>query len=71
MNKLFRETEVHNVDHVCILADPHQEVIGFDITMKDVFLMHKLDPVEDLFAELEDCSKAESLAAFIEEILKT
>jgi hypothetical protein len=33
-----------------ILADTHEEVVGFDITMEDVFLMHELDSVQDLLA---------------------
>jgi hypothetical protein len=71
LDELFGEAEVNNVHHMRVLANSHKEVIGLDITMENVFLMHELDPVEYLLPKLEDCSKAEPFAAFGEEILKT
>ena len=37
------ESEVEKKNDVCILPQPYSEVIRFDVTMNEIFLMHILD----------------------------
>lgn len=57
MNKFFGEAEIYDVDDVSVLAYTHQEVIRLNISVKDVFFVHELDTIQDLFAQLQDGSK--------------
>lgn len=37
--KFFRQTKVNDVHNTTLLAQPHQEIIWFDISMYEVFVM--------------------------------
>lgn len=53
LDESFGESEVYNEDGVGILPNPHEEVIGFDISMQDVFLMQELNSIQHLLAHLQ------------------
>ena len=71
MNELLGETEVHDIDEMCILADAHQEIVRLDVAVQNVLLVHELDAFQDLLAQLQDCSQAHALAIISEEVFQT
>ena len=40
------QSEVNHVDVVLLLADTDEEVVWFDVTMKEVTRMHKLNALQ-------------------------
>jgi len=65
------ETEIDDVYVVLFFADTNQEVVGLDISVKEVTRVHKLDSLKHLVCEHEDSFERELALAVIEEILKT
>lgn len=70
LNEFFRKPEIYNVDNVCIFASSHQEIIGFDISMQNIFFVQKLNSIQHLLAYLQNCFKWQFFGVFIEKILK-
>jgi hypothetical protein len=71
VSEALSEAEIDNINVVLFFADTNQEVIGLDITVKEVARVHKLDSLEHLVSEHEDCLERELALAVIKEILKT
>jgi hypothetical protein len=45
LDEALRQSEVHDVQDVCILVHSHQEVVWFNIPVQDVLLVEQLDAV--------------------------
>lgn len=45
------QSEVNHVDVVLLLADTDEEVVWFDVTMKEVTRMHKLNALQHLIGQ--------------------
>jgi hypothetical protein len=46
VSEALSEAEIDNINVVLFFADTNQEVIGLDITVKEVARVHKLDSLE-------------------------
>ena len=67
---LLGQTKVDDVDLIASLANAHQEVIRFDITMDERLGMDILDAGNELIGEQEDSLQGEFAVAEIEQVLE-
>jgi hypothetical protein len=45
---LLGQAEVDEEELVAVAADPHQKVVGLDVSVDEVLVVHKLDPPNHL-----------------------
>lgn len=69
MDEFLGESKVNDVHNMCIFAHPHEEVVGFDIPMKNVFLVQELNSVKHLLPHLQDSPKGKLFVVGHEEVL--
>lgn len=48
---LLGETEIDDIDLITALADAHQEIVGFDVSMDERFRVNILDPRDELVGQ--------------------
>ena len=46
ITKFFGQTEVDSVNEVSLFAQTHQEVVGLDVAVNEVFAMDELNPTD-------------------------
>jgi hypothetical protein len=51
---------------VLILAQPHQEVIWFDVSVQKSFLMQTFESLDHVVADHEDCLEGELALSVVE-----
>ena len=68
---LFGEAEVDEEDLIAVAADAHEEVVGLDVAMNEVLVVHELDAADHLVGEHEHGLHGEAARAEVEEILET
>lgn len=65
------ETKIDDIDLVTTLADTHQEVVRFDITVDKGFGVDIFDPGDELVGQQKNGLQSELAVAEVEEILQT
>lgn len=53
LNVFFRQSEVHDVTNMGILANSHQKIVRLYVPMKDMLLMNCFDSLHHLLAYLQ------------------
>ena len=64
------QTKVNHVDYGRHVANPHHDIVRFDIPMNHPLLMHELESLQDLAEEHKARLEGEFTAAKIEEVLQ-
>lgn len=67
---LLGQTEIDDVDLVTTLANAHQEVVGFDITMDEGLGVDVLDAGDELVGEKQNGLQGELAVAEVEEVFE-
>ncbi|RNA05858.1 hypothetical protein BpHYR1_033557 [Brachionus plicatilis] len=67
---LFGEAEVDQKDFVAVAANAHQKVVGLDVAMNEVFVVHKLDAAYHLVGEHQHRFHGEAARAKVEQVLE-
>lgn len=70
LDVLLGEAEVDEVEPLRPGARAHQKVVGLDIAMQELPLMHKLNPLDHLDGDLEHALQVHPPAALVEDILE-
>jgi hypothetical protein len=68
---LLGETEIDDIDLISALADAHEEVIRFDITVDERLGMNVLNAGDKLIGEQQNGLQGEFPVAEVEEVLQT
>lgn len=50
MDVFFGQAEIQNIDNMSVLAYPHKEVVGFDISVQDALLVQPLNSIDHLIS---------------------
>ena len=66
----FGKTKVDDVDLVCFVRWPHQEIVGFHIPVDEVLRVHKLDPSYHLLSQHAHSFKRELSIALLEKVFQ-
>ena len=61
----FCQTKINHIDVVLLLSNSNQEIVRFDVSMKKVAGMDKLNSLEHLVGEHEDGFEAELALAIV------
>ena len=64
------KSKVNHIDYVLLLADTDEEVIWFDVSVKEAALVDVLDTLEHLDGKHQDGLQAEFTSAVLVEIFK-
>ena len=67
---LLGETEVDDVHLIATLTDPHEEIVGLDVTMDEGLGVDVLDAGDELVGQEQDRLQRELAAAEVEEVLQ-
>jgi len=68
---LLGQSEVDEEQLVTVTADSHEEVVWFNVSVDEVFVVDILDSADHLICKHEDSLHGESSRAEVEEILET
>jgi len=68
---LLGQAEVDEEQLVTVTADSHEEVVWFNVSVDEVFIMDILDSADHLICKHEDSLHGKSSGAEVEEILET
>ncbi len=68
---LLGQAEINYVDLVATLSNPHEKVIGFDVTMNEGLGMNVLDAGDELVRKEENRLQREFSVAEVEQVLQT
>lgn len=64
------QTEIDDIDLIASLANTHQEVVGFDVTMDEGLGMDVFDPGNELIGQKQDRLQGEFSVAEVEQIFQ-
>ena len=67
---LLGKTKVYQKELVAVPPNPHQEVVGLDVTVDEVLVVDILDPPNHLVGQHEDGLHGEPPGAEVEEVLE-
>lgn len=67
---LLGQTEIDDIDLIASLADAHQEVVWFDVTVNEGFGVDVLDSRDELISQQEDGLEREFSVAEVEQIFQ-
>jgi len=67
---LFSKAEVYYEHLVAMTSNPHQEVIRFDVSVDEVFVVNVFDAADHLIREHQNCLHREPSGAEVEEVLQ-
>ncbi len=67
---LLGQAEVDQEDLVAVAADAHEEVVGLDVAMYEVLVVHELDAADHLIGQHEHCFHCEATRAEVEQVLQ-
>ena len=62
------QTHIDYVDNPALLMEAHQEIIWFDISMNEIFLMHQFKSVDELISQHQCSFKRKLIATKLEQI---
>lgn len=68
---LLCQAEVDEKHFVAVAANAHQEVVGLDVTMNEVLVVHELNATDHLIGEHENRLHGEATRAEVEQVLQT
>jgi hypothetical protein len=58
VNVSFSESEVNHKDSFIVFASPQHEIVGLDVSVEELCLVDRFDPVDDLDCNHADCFEA-------------
>jgi len=70
VSKPFGQSKINYINVMLFFSNADQKVVGFDITMKEMPRVDKLDSLEHLVRQHEDSFKTELSLAVVEQVLK-
>ena len=67
---LFGQTEVDQEDFVAVAPDAHEKVVGLDVAMDEVLVVHELNATYHLIGEHKYCLHSKTARAKVEKVLE-
>lgn len=68
ISKFFRKSEIDNEHFRGIVPSPHEEIVGFDVTVNETFCVNCFNALNHLIGKMKDGFKGELAMGVIEQV---